>query len=1019
MPINIKNILKLRLNKLGIDAQDGTAVGDLLVNPLSYILNEYDITNNSLIEKFSKIDINSLNESEMDILAASFLIKRLAGSKASGYVNFYYSEPVTASIAKGAVITNGDLRYEITDNFTIVPGTLIYQAPYYVSRDIPILAVENGANYNLAINSNFEIEGYTTKSPVKITNSTEIVNGVDNETNEDLYIRIQNSLFGNFLSSPTNIENYIKEKNPDVVSVEIVGYDNPLMTRDYVYDVSDDSNYNKETYRYVKPGLIDNNYDKPHKAKYGLFADLDSSASGVSFPTSPTAWSKEFTSEMYKGLYKDSDLLYAKTDEEAVLTYFTSSSPLSTLTLDGDSSKLIQDGWNLKDGSSTDNELDYPKLVVLEGASLRLGVTRIDPDVYVTKDLVEQYADEYTNSTTNLTWEEWINELWDTFDWYDANNKSPVVTTTIDQHTGIKINFSMLTTDKSELGSTSYATVFKNNLLFSPYDGFGLAWKKQPAYLLRINKNNYGTNVAQKEKDLEQFYNEFQVDGTTFLGNLSNPTNSAYWKYNLFVVDNNILEDEVWVSSDQVWNQSSGRDQFLSSAKMWIENDVEYYVIMEISEKMGIKVWIDTSSPNTTNTPNISFGPFSPDYIPDASNPISVGSKQAYRNQFGFGVVNTHNYEWKYRNLNIASIITSFPAHLFSLDLSAFNTSHGFTWKYNGMAFDPTKGLGETGYSEVKVGVWKHSTGSWYTTTGMVNSKEPPTVTGSYVKTDYDLTGSLTPLSDYVDSSNILYIAAIANKENNNLNELRSYYVEVNDNVYTGVHRGNAVDIYVHDPKNIVKGEVEYIITNTEIDFTNNSAMNGWIQEIVEISEAYSGITIPETGWSVMNSVRSRGEEFSVHNKFKVTFNNTSYNNTKVRIKYRYWANGESTNFYINDDEVRQPAVDYMLKVMPPTIIIIDSLNYSGNISNNEVLIKIKDFINNLNKTFDKVDLINYLYSLGITYVDLNMTIRLKVYDSEMTVVYKNLNEQTYTIPVNTVSRFYTTDDYLIGVTKL
>tara|TARA_Y100000034_G_C6708499_1_gene312837 strand:+ start:230 stop:514 length:285 start_codon:yes stop_codon:yes gene_type:complete len=46
--------------------------------------------------------------------------------------------------------------------------------------------------------------------------------------------------------------------------------------------------------------------------------------------------------------------------------------------------------------------------------------------------------------------------------------------------------------------------------------------------------------------------------------------NTQYLKYNVYLVDNDILKEEVWVSAEMLWDQTGGKNQFLQAAKCWI-----------------------------------------------------------------------------------------------------------------------------------------------------------------------------------------------------------------------------------------------------------------------------------------------------------------------------------------------------------------------------------------------------------------------------------------------------------------
>ena len=1129
MPIDIKNYLREKLAAADptIDAQSGTGVGDLLVSPLTRALEDYDAQYLNLINKFSKVNIEDLTNDEMKALAASFLLSRNDGTKASGQVIFYYTDPATIIINNGAIIYSGNQRFEIIGNYSFSKNSLAYESPYYKTAPIAILAVEPGTEYNLPANSAFTLEGYTSKRPTKITNSSPITTGTDNETNSALYTRIKTSLFGQFLSSPVVIENYLKSLQTTINHVDIVGFGDSLMYRDLVYDVSEDGNYNKADYLYVTPGTRVSGKDKMHIAYEGTFSgqsplslnvslttdnitsvvvteavpfgtpdsgyirvvddndvsrklhyssvssqtftidttdgnedfasvnatagnnvwvgETDPGGLNIGFPTSPSAWSTEFTDTMYKGIYKSSDVDYAQTLETAILEAFTSTTSLPVTGTDASNAALTTDGWFLKDGSSVDNNIIRYADISIVNDALRLGqhlltsaealdlkkqISELEADIATHYGYSDRVLDPMKKELKEL-----LARLKLIADEVTEHNPSPVVTKQIDNHSGIKIETTFATTDASEEGSLSYVNVLKNNLIMTPHDGYGAAWKKQPEYLIRLDKDEYATETSSQLKaDVARFKDEYKLNAHDFRGKISGNRGTIHpdaiskiWKYNVFVVDNNLLEDEVWVSSGQIWDQSSGRDQFLAAGKIWIEQEVEYDLELQISENMGVKVYID---PITNTSPIASYGPTTPTYVPDANADIIVGSDTAQRSHMGIGVINTHNYEWSYKNLVITPTLNVFPAHLFKIDASDFTPANGISYYYSGAAFEYA-GEGQlpsSGYSSVQLAIYNFTNDQWEvlgtSTVSMPSGLSPYTYANNLIS-DTISSGngegvSISSLTNYLDGSNYVYFGVLPTDDTIDLHEMRSYYFEINDGEYTGVHRGNAVDIYVHDPDNVVTGTFEAIVSSQEIDFTDNAFVDGYVQEIIDVAEAYSNISLDKTQWSVVNDVRDRGEVFSRHNKFKIKFVNSSYNSTKMRITYRYWNKGAIMNNYIQDSDVRQPAVDYMLKISPPVTVVIENLNYAGDITLNTMKQKIADFINSLNtRTLEKSDLVNYMYEEGATYVDLDMTITLRLFDSEMRATEVSFTEQAYTISSALVSRFYTHIDELYGVTRL
>jgi hypothetical protein len=107
-----------------------------------------------------------------------------------------------------------------------------------------------------------------------------------------------------------------------------------------------------------------------------------------------------------------------------------------------------------------------------------------------------------------------------------------------------------------------------------------------------------------------------------------------------------------------------------------------------------------------------------------------------------------------------------------------------------------------------------------------------------------------------------------------------------------------------------------------------------------------------------------------------------------------------------------------MLKVMPPTVVSITNLEYSGSPDESSMKQYIKEFFNSLDSSFDKSDLVNYMYTKGANYVNLDMIINIRTYDYMGKLNREILTGQTYTLP-NKLTRFYTDINELYGVMKI
>jgi|AntRauTorcE11897_2_1112592.scaffolds.fasta_scaffold00088_71 glycosyltransferase A (GT-A) superfamily protein (DUF2064 family) len=105
---------------------------------------------------------------------------------------------------------------------------------------------------------------------------------------------------------------------------------------------------------------------------------------------------------------------------------------------------------------------------------------------------------------------------------------------------------------------------------------------------------------------------------------------------------------------------------------------------------------------------------------------------------------------------------------------------------------------------------------------------------------------------------------------------------------------------------------------------------------------------------------------------------------------------------------------------MPPAVVSITSLEYSGSL---DLAIAKRRLVNYINSIEDgelqKSDLINTLYTAGATNVSTNIAIKVKQYKSDGSNTTYTLDSDTYTLPTGDVSRFYADTETLIGVTRV
>jgi len=1050
MAFDIRNYVKERLQVYNpaIDTRDGSGVNDLLVAPLSLVLDKYLEEHKYVLSRLSLSDVTNMPEAELDAIGLQYLLTRLNGTYSSGSIYVYFANPTAINIPKGTVFSTGGVDYKTTADFYLSRTALSQNQEdfyYYSAGPIPVVAYTAGDN-NIIAETLFTTNIQFAITPVKIINKTAFTGGTVKETNDQFYARIINSLDGLTLASPTAIKAAIQAYDPNITMIDVVGSGSALMFRDLVTELSQIGNYVNIDYLYTLSGEHTGTYANPSIAYADIFMDIDTS-DDVAFP-GIASWVTEFSTDDYRNIYSKEDPLGAEASKHLLIQDFVLGSGYNPDfgIFEGST------GWNAHDSLSYDNKIFIVDEVTPTATGLRLGktvandainldvrlnykqVTRLlaDADEAIAVDHPAKKQAAYDNLMASLK-EQTANS--------NLNNFSPVVHKQISQHQGIGIKCKMITTDNTEQGEITYITTLRNSTVFAAHDGYGLAWRKQPEFLLRMQA---GTQTAA---DLATFRTEYSVDGTQYIGHITD--HPEFWKYNVFLVDNDILQEEVWVGNEQLWDQSSGTNQFIQAAKVWIQPNIEYWFLMYIYEASGFEAWVGLDVDAFDESNRILYrGQSYPAYLPvSGSKTINAITGElellSTRNHFGIGVGHTRNCEWLVSELTVWSIVESFPMQLFSfaIDPNDFDLAQGLNVEYYGYGYDSVlvaNNAHDTLKSKVKLGVYNFTTQTWDTIgTNIYDPIEnineiygPVPVVLDDIKISATDFGTLSNF--YNAETGRIYVAAtpansgtgytFPNSELNKDHTIKTYYVAVNNGGTTTVHRGNCTDIYCFDPANLKEGSVTTTLGVGGVITTKVlPGINSHIQEILGVREYISQIDIPGSEYVITNL--DTGNTYSNDANFAITFGGSDREGALIEIYYRYWSKGTEIENAIVTSESRYPTADYKVKVSPAIVFNFKTLNYSGGPDVKQMRSVIKEYLNNLDsKSIDRSDIVNWLYQNGATYVDLNMDIELRQFDINMKKTILTWTAQTYDVSDNAsyvISRFYTDDTNLAGVTKL
>tara|TARA_Y100001938_G_C8101688_1_gene442368 strand:+ start:8471 stop:11545 length:3075 start_codon:yes stop_codon:yes gene_type:complete len=1024
MAINVKNYIieKIKNQDPEIDVRPGSSIYDFLINPLSSILEPYQSEHKAIIDRQAVTDISTLSTSELDAVAANYLVERNSGNKAQGYVRMYFRSARSLSLPAGTKFTDatGNLEFETAAPFEVTKFQMsrnVSDFPNFDTGDIFVQAIGSGSEYNVQANVISKIKT-SAVSPLKVANPNSFSLGEDSETNSALFARLKDSVYNSSLSSAEGIEASIKAQKSSVVDVEVVGAGHDLMIRDLTTLSEDVENYQVEDFYLVHSGTR-LEYYKQHRAYTGVFLDIDETAD-VAIPK-PNQFTKEFSDAMYQGIFFQNDEFYYAQDDQQVIIreYFQD---YADPNIQVELGTVLSSGlWQVHDGSNPTQELWHLDEVKVINNRLRLG-SYIDPttpaeDQAFQSNLSQlQQIYDLLGSVLMGTTEEAYAQLGNLISPTNFNNLSPVFHKIVDQHLGVQLDIRMSTTDTSDEGEMAYVTFMRNKDYYAPHDGYGFAWRKQPQAWINIAKGQEFTSEA----DELMFFEHTGLNASDYYGTLGDVSNKALWKYTVFLVDNDLLSQDFWVGSSQLADQTNGKNQFLQAQKVWIEPNVDYEFRMKIYPKMATDVWVyPTANPpigsdGTAYSPElkvINRGQTYPTYIPQAAG-----------THFGVGVGNTRNSVWHVDNIECTSFDETFPMHLFrfKLPVDKFPPTGGMRVKYYGVGWDPVRYAadGNSGHSKNKVALYNTTTGLWETlgtSTGTIDNPR-------YLQ---EVKASKQGLANYIDSEGFTNVAATAANSgpdfpNDIEHSLRSYYCSIDNIVTQGVHRGNAVDIYVHDPVSIVEGNCTFTASSPTVYTRNIPGIASYIQRITSIRDSITDEEIDASLYTI--TLVKKGDSFSKYANFSIQFDIPDITGAELKIYYKYWAYGDALHSYMMSSSKRFPAADMLVKVMPPAVVTIDKLQYSGGITSDEMRLKLVEYLVNLTDTsFEKSDFVNVLYDNGATYVDLDMDISIERYSTtyEPFTTVMSDTTQRYTIPDTTVARFFCDVTDLAGVERI
>jgi hypothetical protein len=236
-----KDLMVTALKELApeMDLSEGTPQYDLFINPLQSLVAAIVEQNNAVEARRNAAQDQwaSLTTAEADAEAALKFTERFKGGKSVGSVRIKFKKAVDLRLNPGNIVKAGDRVYHPFEAVAIA-GTSLARDPIlgYYYADFVIQADQNGSAYDMPAGEAVVIDSYANDDNVlESLTSGPVQGGFDDETNVEMYQRVQRNQTTRNLVSALAIEAVLKERYSTIIRrLQVVGYQEPEMLRDRV-----------------------------------------------------------------------------------------------------------------------------------------------------------------------------------------------------------------------------------------------------------------------------------------------------------------------------------------------------------------------------------------------------------------------------------------------------------------------------------------------------------------------------------------------------------------------------------------------------------------------------------------------------------------------------------------------------------------------------------------------------------------------------------------------------------------
>jgi uncharacterized phage protein gp47/JayE len=208
----------------------GSVVRDIFVNPLLLLMTPLREEIAHLRRQQSLADYTTLSDVEMDALLSNVLASRNTGSFAYGTIRVFFSTTRVVGVDASILFTTSAGQVFVADETRqFLPSEMVRQGNlWYI--EVAARSQTPSTSSNVAAGTPFTVTGID--GVVRAANPTAISGGVDSETNTQFYERALTAITERSLNTERGIQSFIFDNSTNIVSVDVVGFGDPLMQRD-------------------------------------------------------------------------------------------------------------------------------------------------------------------------------------------------------------------------------------------------------------------------------------------------------------------------------------------------------------------------------------------------------------------------------------------------------------------------------------------------------------------------------------------------------------------------------------------------------------------------------------------------------------------------------------------------------------------------------------------------------------------------------------------------------------------